>query len=103
MDAVGCRTLQEILEYRAATQPHSPFLLFDDIDRDVATHSYAQFDLSVNRTAHMLRSPGIGRGDKINRHLGNCVEFLQLGCAAANMRDIIMPTNVAATASELEY
>jgi crotonobetaine/carnitine-CoA ligase len=103
MDAVGCRTLQDILEYRAATQPDRPFLLFDDIDGDVAAYSYAQFDLSVNRTAHMLRSLGIGGGDKINLHLGNCVEFLQLWFAAAKIGAVIMPTNVAATAAELEY
>jgi len=103
MDTVGCRTLQEILEFRAATQPERPFLFYDDIDGDVIAYSYAQFDLSVNRTAHMLRSLGIGGGDKVNLHLGNCVEFLQLWFAAAKIGAVIMPTNVAATAAELEY
>ena len=103
MDAVGCRTLQEILEYRAAAHPDRPFLLYDDIDGDVVRYSYARFDLSVNRTANMLRSLGIGDGDKINLHLSNCVEFLQLWFAAAKIGAVIMPTNVAATAAELEY
>ena len=103
MDAVGCRTLQEILEYRARTDPEKLFLLYDEIDGEVIRYSYAQFDLSVNRTAHLLQSLGIGRGDKINLHLGNCVEFLLLWFAAAKLGALIMPTNVAATAAELEY
>lgn len=103
MDAVGCRTLREILEYRAQTDPEKLFVLFDDIDGSVSSHSYAQFDAWVNRTAHMLQSLGIGSGDKINLHLSNCVEFLQLWFAAAKIGAVIMPTNVAATADELEY
>ena len=103
MDAVGYRTLQEILEYRARTDAEKPFLVYDEIDGEVIRYSYAQFDLSVNRTARMLRSLGIGRGDKINLHLGNCVAFLQLWFAAAKLGAVIVPTNVAATAAELEY
>ena len=103
MDAVGCRTLQEILEYRARTDPEKLFLLYDEIDGEVISFTYAQFDHSVNRTAHMLQSLGIGSGDKINLHLSNCVEFLLLWFAAGKLGAVIMPTNVAATAAELEY
>ncbi len=103
MDAVGCRTLAEILEYRVQTDPERPFVLFDDIDGAISSHCYADFDKSVNRTAHALRSLGIGGGDKINLHLGNCVEFLLLWFAAAKIGGVIVPTNVAATTDELEY
>ena len=101
MDAIGCRSLREILEYRAESDPGKPFLIFDDLDAGVTRLSYAEFDKSVNRSAHMLRSLGIGSGDKINLHLGNCVEFLLLWFAAAKIGAVIMPTNVAASANEL--
>jgi crotonobetaine/carnitine-CoA ligase len=103
MDAVGCRTLRELLEYRAETDPEKPFVIFDDIDGRISSYSYAEFDACVNRTARMLQSFGIGNGEKINLHLSNCVEFLQLWFAAAKIGAVIMPTNVAATADELKY
>jgi crotonobetaine/carnitine-CoA ligase len=104
MDVVGCRTLREILEFRAQTDPEKPFVRFDDVDNgQTRSFSYAEFDARVNRAAHMLQSLDIGNGDKINLHLSNCVEFLQLWFAAAKMGAVIMPTNVAASADELEY
>jgi crotonobetaine/carnitine-CoA ligase len=103
MDAVGFRTLRELLEYRADTQPESPFVLFDDVDGGTTSHTYGDFDRAVNRAAGMLRALGIARGDKVNLHLANCVEFLVLWFAAAKIGAVIMPTNVAATADELEY
>ena len=103
MDAIGCRSLREILECRSETDPDKLFLIFEDLDAGVIRYSYAEFDKSVNRSAHMLQSLGIGSGDKINLHLGNCIEFLLLWFAAAKVGAVIMPTNVAASASELEY
>jgi len=103
MDAVGCRTLREILETRAETDAKKLFVLFDDIDRGITGYSYAAFDKAVNRTARTLQSLGIGDGDKINLHLGNCVEFLLLWFAAAKIGAVIVPTNVATSADEFEY
>lgn len=103
MDAVGCRTLRGMLEYRAETDPNKLFVLFDNIDGRVTSYSYAEFDKSANRTANMLQYLGIVSGDKINLHLGNCIDFLQLWFAAAKIGAVIMPTNVAATSDELEY
>ncbi len=103
VDAVGNRTLREILEYRADTDSDRVFVLFDDIDGGITSHSYSDFDRCVNRTAHMLLSLGVTSGDKVNLHLANCLEFLLLWFAAAKIDAIIMPTNVAATVAELEY
>lgn len=103
MDTAGNRTLREILEYRAAQTPDELFVRFDPIDTDPVEFSWADFDTHVNRTAHMLQSMGISHGDKINLHLANCMEFLFLWLAAAKIGAVIMPTNVAASADELEY
>lgn len=103
MDTAGCRTLREILEYRAATTPDALFVRFDPIEGETSDYSWSQFDARVNQTAHMLASLGVTSGDKINLHLTNCMEFLFLWFAAAKLDAVIMPTNVAASADELEY
>ena len=103
MDAIGYRTLREILEYRSSQTPDDLFVRFDPVDTDPVEYSWAEFDAHVNRTANMLRTLGIAKGDKINLHLANCMEFLFLWFACAKIGAVIMPTNVAASADELEY
>lgn len=103
MDTVGRRTLREVLEFRAGTSPDEIFVIFDDIGGDTASYTWAQFDRAVNRAANALAALGIGQGDKINLHLSNCMEFMFLWFAAAKIGAVIMPTNVAASADELEY
>ena len=103
MDIAGRRTLREILEYRADRTPDAPFVHFDNLDGDSQELSYGEFDRAVNRTSAMLLARGIGHRDKVNLHLSNCVEFLLLWFAAAKIGALVMPTNVAASADELEY
>ena len=103
MDSAGCRTLREILEYRASTAPDELFIRFDPLEGATRDYSWGQFDAGVNRTANALSALGIGHGDKINLHLSNCMEFMLLWFAAAKLRAVIMPTNVAASVDELEY
>ncbi len=100
---VGYRTLRDLLEYRARTTPSRTFVIFDNLESETTRLSYAEFDAQVNRTANMLHALGIGHGDKINLHLPNCLEFLFLWFAAAKIGAVMMPTNVAASANELEY
>lgn len=103
MDTAGMRSLREILEYRAQEIPDELFVRFDPIEDEPISYSFAEFDGQVNRAANMLRTLGLNYGDKINLHLGNCMEFLFLWFAAAKINAVIMPTNVAASADELEY
>ncbi len=100
---VGERTLSSLLEYRARSAPDRLFIIFDDLEGGTTRLSYAEFDAHVNRTANMLQSLGVSHGDRINLHLPNCLEFLYLWFAAAKIGAVIMPTNVAASANELEY
>ena len=106
VNIVGRRTLGGVLAYHARTAGERVFVVFEDVDdqtRDPVSLTYAEFDRAVNRCAHLLASLGMGRGDRINLHLANCLEFLFLWFGAARLGAVIMPTNVAATADELEY
>ena len=100
---VGNRTLRQLLEYRAATTPDKPFVIYDDLEGGVTRLSYAEFDARVNRTANVLRTLGVNKGDKINLHLPNCLEFLYLWFGAAKIGAVIMPTNILSVPAELEY
>lgn len=100
---VGNRTLRDLVEYRAHTTPDRLFVIFDDLEGNVTRLSYARFEQEANRSANLLRTLGIGHGDKINLHLPNCLEFLYLWFGAAKIGAVIMPTNIASPAAELEY
>jgi carnitine-CoA ligase len=100
---VGHRTLRQLLAYRVATHPERTFITFDDLAGGVTNLTYRQFDRQVNRTAHALRDLGIGKGDTINLHMANCLEFLYLWFAAAKIGAVIVPTNILSAPAELEY
>ena len=100
---VGNRTLRQLLEYRVATVPDKTFVIFDDLEGGVTQLTYAMFDKQVNRTAHLLQKLGLQKGDKINVHLPNCLEFLYLWFGAAKIGVVVMPTNILAVSAELEY
>ncbi|MDQ6661812.1 MAG: AMP-binding protein [Chloroflexota bacterium] len=100
---VGNRTLRQLLEYRVATIPDEPFVIYDDLEGGVTRLSYAMFDAQVNRTANVLRALGVSKGDKINIHLPNCLEFLYLWFGAAKIGAVMVPTNILSVPAELEY
>lgn len=102
-NVVGNRTLDSLLAYRARSTPRRTFLLFDDLAGGALRLSFRDFDRRVSQTANLLRELGIGRGERINVHLPNCPEFLYLWFGAARIGAVMVPTNIASPAPELEY
>jgi crotonobetaine/carnitine-CoA ligase len=100
---VAARTLKSALEDKARRFPDQPFLAFEDAAGNGARWTWREFDDDVNRTAHLLLAQGLRHGDKFNLHLGNCPEFLLFWMAAAKTGAVIVPTNPASTADEMEY
>ena len=103
LTADGPRTLGALLEAQARATAGAPFVVFDDLDGHVTARTYREFDLEVNRTAHLLDRLGVGRGDAVTLFLSNCPEFLALWFGAAKLGAVIVPVNTASSASELEY
>ena len=103
LKAAGARTLPALLEARAQSTAAAPFVVFDDLQGRVTTRTYGEFDREVTRTAHLLRSLGIRRGDTVTLLLANCPEFLHVWFGAARIGAVIVPVNTASSASELEY
>jgi crotonobetaine/carnitine-CoA ligase len=103
MLAVGRRTLRSLLADRVAASADQLFLIFEANDRSVRRLTYGEFDAAVNRTAHLLRALGVGKGDTFNLHLPNCPEFLFFWFAAAKIGAVMVPTNILSTADEMQY
>jgi crotonobetaine/carnitine-CoA ligase len=103
VNIVGTRTLRSALEQKVRAHPDKTFVVFEDAAGGVLRYTYATFDERVNRTANLLRSLGVGRGDKFNVHLPNCPEFLFWWFAGAKLGAVMVPTNVAEPADAMEY
>ena len=99
----GVRTLPALLAARARSTPGAPFVLFDDLQGQVTTRTYHEFDRETNRVAHLLDRLGVRRGDTVTLLLANCLGFLALWFGAAKLGAVIVPVNTASSASELEY
>jgi acyl-CoA synthetase (AMP-forming)/AMP-acid ligase II len=64
--------------------------------------TWQQFGARVARVANLLRSIGIGRGDKVATVLGNCRELLEVYWAAPAIGAALVPLSPLLTASGLE-
>ena len=96
-------TLRTLVESRAREHPDAPFVVFDDLNGQVTTRSYGEFDRNVNRTAHLLCDLGVRCGETLCLLLGNGLEFLDLWFAAAKIGAVIVPANTASSAAEVEF
>ena len=99
----GPSSLPALVEERARTAPHAPFVVFDDLEGGVSARTYREFADDVNRAARLLGDLGIGRGDRITLLLGNRPAFLDLWFGAAAVGAVIVPVNTASSEAELEY
>ena len=91
--------MRELLELRAAETPDATFL-FDA--RDGRSWTYAEFDAVVNRTADLLASHGVGRGDVVSLLLPNSAEYViayfacfKTGALAGPVNSLLKPEEVA--------
>ncbi|HLL72535.1 MAG TPA: long-chain-fatty-acid--CoA ligase [Pyrinomonadaceae bacterium] len=94
------RNMRELLELRASGAPDKTFL-FDAHDGRAWT--YAEFDAAVNRTANMLASHGIGRGDVVSLLLPNGAEYVIAYFACFKTGALAGPVNSLLKAEEAAY
>ena len=95
--------MRSLIEYRAETAADEVFVVFDDLSGATTRATFRDIDAAANRSAHLLQDLGLQPGDRINLHLGNCLEFLYLWFGAAKAGIVIMPTNTQASVEELQY
>ena len=103
MDLIGNRTLRNLLEERVALHADRNFLVFEDRAGAIERYTYREFDARVNQLANGLLAQGIARDEKAVVHLPNSPAFLLTWFALAKIGAVMVPTNTANTAAEMEY
>jgi crotonobetaine/carnitine-CoA ligase len=103
MDLIGNRTLRDLLEEKVALCPDRELLVFEDRDGGIERYTYREFDTRVNQLANGLLAEGMKREEKVVVHLPNSPAFLLTWFALAKIGAVMVPTNTANTAAEMEY
>jgi crotonobetaine/carnitine-CoA ligase len=102
-DHLGDRNLTQLLQERVDAHGERTFLVFEDRDGVVSELTYAEFAELVGRCARGLADLGLGPGDFAVVHLANSPEFMIAWFALARLGAVLIPSNVANTAAELEH
>ena len=96
-------TVRSVLEFHVRRCPAKTFLVFESAEGVVRDFTYQQFDERVNRTANVLHSLGVGKGDQANVHLPNTPEFLLTWLACAKLGAVMVATDPRSTPEEHGY
>jgi long-chain acyl-CoA synthetase len=92
--------VRELLEQRVAANPDKTFLFSEADGRE---WTYAEFDATVNRTANMLRSNEISKGDVVSLLLPNSPEYIIAYFACWKIGALAGPVNSLLKREEIEW
>jgi carnitine-CoA ligase len=102
-DYLGDRNLTQLLHERVEAHGQHAFLIFEDRSGERSELTYAQFEDRVQRCAGGLAQLGLKQGDFAVVHLSNSPEVMIAWFALARLGAVLIPSNVANTATELEH
>ncbi len=92
--------IPELLKQRVNAAPDKPFL-FSEIDKRQFT--YKEFEAAVKRTANLLASHGIRKGDVVSLLLPNSIEYVIAYFACWQIGALAGPINSLLKAQEIAY
>ena len=84
----------------ARTTPDKPAIIMAESGEQV---TFRELEERANRTAHLLRSHGIGRGDCVAAMLENCVEMFDIAWATDRAGLYFSAVSSRLTSGEAEY
>ncbi|HEY6120555.1 MAG TPA: long-chain fatty acid--CoA ligase [Pyrinomonadaceae bacterium] len=96
----SAENLRQLLEARVYSQPGKSFLFSESDGRQF---TYSEFDQAVNRTANLLKSHGIGKGDVVSLLLPNSVEYIVAYFACWKLGALAGPVNSLLKHHEAAY
>lgn len=102
VDAVGRRTLNDLLDEREASSPDRLALTIDTADGRVEL-TYGQLGVAVRRVAGGLARAGVHREDAVLVHLPNSIELLLSWFALARLGAVMVPSNPSLTVREVAH
>ncbi|OJU58293.1 MAG: hypothetical protein BGO04_02025 [Microbacterium sp. 70-38] len=92
------RTVDQLLDDRAAERPEHPFLLFAG-----ESTTYGEMAQRTTRLANALADLGMGAGDRVAIMSGNRPEFLDVWIASTRLGAVEVPVNTALRGRFLSY
>jgi acyl-CoA synthetase (AMP-forming)/AMP-acid ligase II len=92
--------VRQLLETRVSEYGDKPFLFSE---ADARSWSYAEFDRAVNRTANMLISRGIAKGDVVSLLMPNSAEYIIAYFACWKIGALGGPVNSLLKSEEIEW
>jgi acyl-CoA synthetase (AMP-forming)/AMP-acid ligase II len=93
-------SLRELVERRAAEKPGETYLFSE---ADGRSWTFAEFDCAINRTANLLKSNGIGKGDVVSLLMPNSAEYIIAYFACWKIGALAGPVNSLLKAEEIAY
>ncbi len=103
LDPVGDRTMMHLLDEQVQARGDQTYLIYENSAGEISELTFRQLREQVERWARGFAGAGIGHGDFVVLHLRNCPEFLFAWFAMARLGAVLVPSNVANTAGELEH
>ena len=94
------RTIRELIDWRAATQPDATYLIAPETARIL---TYADLQRDSQSLARYLRHLGLRKGDHVSFMLHNGYQAARLLLGAMYGGFVIQPINLLAQRSQLEY
>jgi len=102
-DAMGDRTVQDLLAERAARFGHKTFMVFEDSRGGRTSLSYEDLLARVRQAAAGFDSLGVKQGDAVVIHLRNSPEAVIASLALSYLGAVAVPSNAANASGELAY
>jgi fatty-acyl-CoA synthase len=94
----GSQAIGDLLRRSAARNPEKTAIVYRDLRQ-----TYAELDLTVNRTAAALAARGIGPGDRVVLFSHNNHAFVVAYFALARLGAVSVPVNFMLTAGDVAY
>src|SRR6476646_1924544 len=92
--------VRQLLESRVAEYGDKPFLFSEADGRE---WSYAEFDSAVNRTANLLITRGISKGDVVSLLMPNSAEYVVAYFACWKIGALAGPVNFLLKCEAIEW
>jgi len=94
------QNLRELLEFQVTSSPEKEFLIEE---ASGTIYTYSDFDRTVNQSANLLLSTGVGKGDRVGLFLTNRAEYLVMYFACFKVGAWAGPINALLKAGEVNY
>ena len=93
MDMIGKRTLREYFDELAQTYSDKTAIVFEDTNAKISSLSYKELNERINKTANLLASLGVKKGENVAIHMLNSLEYVINFFAIAKLGAVAVPIN----------